>query len=86
MQFFLDEAVKAGFEEILPPLLVNEDSARGTGQLPDKEAQMYHCERDNLYLIPTARVRVLGGGAWYAPRPADSRALGGLEMPPASPN
>ena len=58
IQFFLDEAVKAGFEEILPPLLVNEDSARGTGQLPDKEAQMYHCERDNLYLIPTAEVPV----------------------------
>lgn len=56
--FFLDEAVKAGFEEILPPHLVNEDTARGTGQLPDKEAQMYFCERDNLYLIPTAEVPV----------------------------
>lgn len=56
--FFLDEAVKAGFEEILPPHLVNEDTARGTGQLPDKEAQMYTCERDNLYLIPTAEVPV----------------------------
>lgn len=58
IQFFLDEAVKAGYEEILPPHLVNEDSARGTGQLPDKEAQMYHCEKDNLYLIPTAEVPV----------------------------
>ncbi|HMX40838.1 MAG TPA: serine--tRNA ligase, partial [Saprospiraceae bacterium] len=58
VQFFLDEAVKAGYEEIQPPLLVNEDSARGTGQLPDKEAQMYHCTLDNLYLIPTAEVPV----------------------------
>lgn len=58
VQFFLDEAVKAGFEEVAPPLLVNEDSARGTGQLPDKEAQMYHCTIDNLYLIPTAEVPV----------------------------
>lgn len=58
IQFFLDEAVKAGYEEIQPPLLVNEDSARGTGQLPDKEAQMYHCTIDNLYLIPTAEVPV----------------------------
>jgi len=58
ISFFLDEAVKAGYEEILPPHLVNEDSARGTGQLPDKEAQMYFCERDNLYLIPTAEVPV----------------------------
>ncbi len=58
IQFFLDEAVKAGYEEILPPLLVNEDTARATGQLPDKEAQMYKCELDNLYLIPTAEVPV----------------------------
>jgi len=58
VQFFLDEAVKAGFEEINPPLLVNEATARGTGQLPDKEAQMYHCERDGFYLIPTAEVPV----------------------------
>lgn len=56
--FFLDEATKAGYEEIIPPLMVNEDSARGTGQLPDKEAQMYYVERDNLYLIPTAEVPV----------------------------
>ncbi len=58
IQFFLDEAVKAGYEEILPPLLVNEESARATGQLPDKEAQMYKCDEDNLYLIPTAEVPV----------------------------
>jgi seryl-tRNA synthetase len=58
IQFFLDEAVKAGYEEIIPPYLVNEDTARGTGQLPDKEAQMYMCERDHLYLIPTAEVPV----------------------------
>jgi seryl-tRNA synthetase len=58
VQFFLDEAVKAGYEEINPPLLVNEETARGTGQLPDKEAQMYSCDRDNLYLIPTAEVPV----------------------------
>lgn len=58
ISFFLDEATKAGYEEIIPPLLVNEDTARGTGQLPDKEAQMYYVERDNLYLIPTAEVPV----------------------------
>ncbi|MBK7871580.1 MAG: serine--tRNA ligase [Saprospiraceae bacterium] len=56
--FFLDEATKAGYEEIIPPLMVNEDTARGTGQLPDKEAQMYYVERDNLYLIPTSEVPV----------------------------
>lgn len=58
IQFFLDQAIKAGFEEVIPPLLVNTDTARGTGQLPDKEAQMYTCERDELYLIPTAEVPV----------------------------
>lgn len=56
VNFFLDEAEKAGFLEHLPPHLVNEDSARGTGQLPDKEGQMYHIPADNLYLIPTAEV------------------------------
>lgn len=56
ISFFLDAATNAGYEEIQPPLMVNEDSARGTGQLPDKEAQMYYVERDNLYLIPTAEV------------------------------
>lgn len=58
INFFLDEAYKAGYEEIIPPLLVNEDSARATGQLPDKEGQMYHATKDNLYLIPTAEVPV----------------------------
>lgn len=56
--FFLDEATNAGYEEIMPPLMVNEETARATGQLPDKEAQMYYVERDNLYLIPTAEVPV----------------------------
>lgn len=58
INFFLDEAMNAGYEEILPPLLVNEDTARATGQLPDKEGQMYFVEKDNLYLIPTAEVPV----------------------------
>jgi seryl-tRNA synthetase len=58
IQFFLDEAGKAGYEEILPPLMVNEDSARATGQLPDKEGQMYHIEREDFYLIPTAEVPI----------------------------
>jgi seryl-tRNA synthetase len=58
IQFFLDEAHAAGYEEIVPPLVVNEASARGTGQLPDKEAQMYHVGLDDLYLIPTAEVPV----------------------------
>jgi len=58
INFFLDEANSQGYEEIVPPLLVNEDSAKGTGQLPDKEGQMYHAEKDNLYLIPTAEVPI----------------------------
>lgn len=58
IQFFLDEANKAGYTEIEPPYVVNEDSGLGTGQLPDKEGQMYHCEVDNFYLIPTAEVPV----------------------------
>ena len=58
INFFLDEADAAGYEEIIPPLLVNEDSARGTGQIPDKEGQMYHAEKDDLYLIPTAEVPI----------------------------
>ncbi len=58
INFFLDEARAAGFEEIQPPLMVNADSARGTGQLPDKEGQMYYVEKDDLYLIPTAEVPV----------------------------
>ena len=58
INFFLDEAVKAGYREVQPPTVVNEDSGYGTGQLPDKEGQMYHCNLDNLYLIPTAEVPV----------------------------
>ncbi len=58
INFFLDEAAKAGYEEIIPPLMVNEDTARATGQLPDKEGQMYHVEKENFYLIPTAEVPV----------------------------
>ncbi len=58
INFFLDEAVAAGYQEVQPPLLVNEASAYGTGQLPDKEGQMYAIGLDNLYLIPTAEVPV----------------------------
>ena len=58
INFFLDEARKAGYTEIMPPTVVNADSGYGTGQLPDKEGQMYHCEIDDLYLIPTAEVPV----------------------------
>lgn len=58
IQFFLDEANAAGYTEIMPPTVVNEASGYGTGQLPDKEGQMYHCGLDNLYLIPTAEVPV----------------------------
>ncbi len=58
IQFFLDRASEAGYLEIQPPYVVNEASGIGTGQLPDKEGQMYHCEVDNLYLIPTAEVPV----------------------------
>ena len=57
-QFFLDEAWKAGYIEVEPPFVVNEASGYGTGQLPDKEGQMYHVQIDNLYLIPTAEVPV----------------------------
>ena len=58
INFFLAEANKAGYTEIMPPTVVNADSGYGTGQLPDKEGQMYHCEVDDLYLIPTAEVPV----------------------------
>ncbi|HQX43480.1 MAG: serine--tRNA ligase [Saprospiraceae bacterium] len=58
INFFLDEASKSGYEEIQAPLMVNAESARATGQLPDKEAQMYYVEKDDLYLIPTAEVPV----------------------------
>jgi seryl-tRNA synthetase len=58
INYFLEQAREAGYEEILPPILVNAETAYGTGQLPDKEAQMYYVERDDLYLIPTAEVPV----------------------------
>lgn len=58
INFFLAEANKSGYTEIMPPTVVNQASGYGTGQLPDKEGQMYHCEVDDLYLIPTAEVPV----------------------------
>lgn len=58
INFFLDQALAAGYTEYTPPLLVNEASGYGTGQLPDKEGQMYHATADNLYLIPTAEVPI----------------------------
>ena len=58
INFFLDEARAAGYGEIMPPTVVNAASGYGTGQLPDKEGQMYHCNLDDLYLIPTAEVPV----------------------------
>ena len=58
INFFLDEARKSGYTEIMPPTVVNQASGYGTGQRPDKEGQMYHCEVDDLYLIPTAEVPV----------------------------
>lgn len=58
INFFLDEGEAAGFSEVLPPIIVNEDSGFATGQLPDKEGMMYHVQTDNFYLIPTAEVPV----------------------------
>ncbi|MEM1216510.1 MAG: serine--tRNA ligase [Bacteroidota bacterium] len=58
ISFFLDEATAAGYEEVIPPHLVNEATARATGQLPDKEGQMYYVTEDDLYLIPTAEVPI----------------------------
>ena len=58
IQFFLNEANQNGFQELLVPHLVNETSGYGTGQLPDKEGQMYHVENDDLYLIPTSEVPI----------------------------
>lgn len=58
IQFFLDEAEAAGYTEIQPPILINKDSGFGTGQLPDKEGQMYYATEDELYLIPTAEVPI----------------------------
>lgn len=58
ISFFLDQAVENGYEEIIPPLMVNEASGYGTGQLPDKEGQMYYMPVDDLYMIPTAEVPI----------------------------
>jgi seryl-tRNA synthetase len=58
INFFLDQAIAAGYHEIQPPILVNADSGYGTGQLPDKDGQMYHDNADDLYLIPTAEVPI----------------------------
>lgn len=58
INYFLDKATGAGYNEVQPPILVNADSGYGTGQLPDKEGQMYHCQVDDLYLIPTAEVPI----------------------------
>jgi len=58
ISFFLDKAIENGYEEIIPPLMVNEASGYGTGQLPDKEGQMYHMTIDDLYMIPTAEVPI----------------------------
>ncbi|QMU28908.1 serine--tRNA ligase [Adhaeribacter radiodurans] len=58
INFFLDQALNAGYTEIQPPILVNEASGYGTGQLPDKDGQMYHATEDNYYLIPTAEVPI----------------------------
>ena len=58
INFFLDQAAERGYKELAPPVVVNEDSARGTGQIPDKEDLMYIAERDGLYMIPTAEVPV----------------------------
>jgi seryl-tRNA synthetase len=58
INFFLDEGGKAGYREVMPPIMVNEDSGFGTGQLPDKEGQMYHATLDNFFMIPTAEVPV----------------------------
>ena len=58
VNFFLDEAVKAGYQEIQPPLLINQDSGYGTGNLPDKDGQMYHAPIDGYFLIPTAEVPI----------------------------
>lgn len=58
INFFLDEAIAAGYVEVQPPILINKDSGFGTGQLPDKDGQMYHATEDDLYLIPTAEVPI----------------------------
>jgi seryl-tRNA synthetase len=71
LQFFLDEDVKAGYTEVAPPILVNAASATATGQLPDKEGQMYETTPDHLYAVPTAEVPLTNFSAmksWMRPR------------------
>ena len=58
INFFLNQAIENNYREVIPPLVVNEESGYATGQLPDKEGQMYHMQEDNLYLIPTAEVPI----------------------------
>ena len=58
IQFFLDQGEEAGYTEVIPPHLVNAESGFGTGQLPDKDGQMYHAVEDDLYLIPTGEVPI----------------------------
>lgn len=58
INFFLDNAIQAGYQEIIPPIVINKESGFGTGQLPDKDGQMYHVPLDELYLIPTAEVPI----------------------------
>ena len=58
INYFLDKNISAGYKEVQVPILINESSGFGTGQLPDKEGQMYHVNKDNLYLIPTAEVPI----------------------------
>lgn len=58
INYFLDTAIAAGYLEVQPPILINKDSGFGTGQLPDKEGQMYHVGVDDLYLVPTAEVPI----------------------------
>ncbi|MTI19831.1 serine--tRNA ligase, partial [Fulvivirga sp. RKSG066] len=58
VNFFLDEATKQGYDEVQPPIVINEDSGYGTGQLPDKDGQMYHIKEENFFLIPTAEVPI----------------------------
>ena len=58
INFFLEENIKKGYNEIIPPLLVNKDSAFGTGQIPDKDDVMYYINKDDLYLIPTSEVPI----------------------------
>src|SRR5690606_9667634 len=58
VNFFLDEAVKAGYIEVQPPVMINKESGYGTGQLPDKDSQMYHITEEDFFLVPTAEVPI----------------------------